>query len=352
MKGVKHLVDQVISEKTTKEFKDEIESFLNDHFGIKNENEQQEQQQELEPAQEQFEENINNHVEDMDIDEDSQDSFPQPSPQQQQIFFHVPKQEDSNTFDGLEMQPSTLETSDYADANIPQSHPNESETTGGDNINENVKTEQLEATNREEVVPENDADSFENISLPSLEDFTSEENVDLQEKEEEEVVVKEEEEVPETKFNQYNDEPTTHVKEEIKFDEEEDKKDQDSGSSDISSVHTSDLSDFDDEISLDGSAEEDNNEVSKTKISLKVAKKIYEGNIRPAAFSSIDDSNNEDTNSEKATKSKKKAKSEDSAEDEQPAKKVKANSGKATSSNAPNKPGPSQQSSSKPKLKR
>jgi len=261
--GIEHLVDQVVNEKVRTEFKDKIEEALNDFLGIKNEKKvtivKEEPKIETEENDVTFQSENNDfsdlqsHLHNGESESNTESAI---EPQIPEKTEHISEEED---FDGisnenwptppkLEITTPEHESPQLDDESVSNSEPEKKF------IESEIKDAQKENQNEPEDVCKlsselkGDNDDFVEESL---------------------VVEAPQSDVADTSTNADTINESSQVNETTSKEEViEPKEDM----SDVSSVHTSDLSDFDDEISIEDSDEE--NEVAKKKISLKVVKKL------------------------------------------------------------------------------
>lgn len=260
--GIEHLVDQVVNEKVRNEFKGKIEDALKDCLGIKNEKEvliKRETENDLQIKNETCIE-----PDGIELNEQTNDITDNPAILEKAKTEQISDEED---FDSTSIENIISENQD---SNITEQN--------NSKIIEHEICTKIDPVDKvmpidEEKVEQVEVEAFEpsetNIQCDIEPEPTATEITETVQPE-----VKQEFESSESLKAESIDSDLSSANitcnEEIKVDvsnvNEEDK----DNMSEISSVHTSDLSDFDDEISLDDSDEE----VAKKKISLKVAKEL------------------------------------------------------------------------------
>lgn len=339
--GIEHLVDQIVNPKINSLFLPKIESVVKEFLGIQDtpepivdevKNTQQENsevKQESETVKveenkekqvyEELKETVKQEIVDpqpMDIATDSEGSN-----DATKITFNQ-KTSNENDSDDKESWPTppkpemfTPERSeDSKDDQKFEINQNEEYKKDSEQNDENNEKSTLNIDSRKENIIVRVEDSEKTINVPSssktnIEDAIKKEKVqeEIKIKNDKKVVQGEKKIIKEEKKVVQEEKKVAKqgkkiVKDEKKIAKEKVEMKQDDYLSDVSSVHTSDLSDFDDEISLSSGDEE---EAKKKKISLKVVKEITSGKTVSEDKSKKEKSTNEKTSTKRKEKDEK-----------------------------------------------
>lgn len=344
--GIHHLVDQVVNNKVRTEFKDKIEKSLKDYLGIKDPEEPAVKSDDSpsKPCENENDANDDQKEEDKNID-NVIDSQAEPLLVKKGRMEQISEDED---FDRMSIDSSS--SSD--NKSLPSSpkpempSPEHQSLSFQENLEINVSPEvhsESQASTSELCAKQDDDSNLEIANVSQVDStFTStpqhfvEESVDTNidsqspSKDDNDQLItvanttQSETFVDSTENNSNFVEEETFTKTEVK--EQED-------ISDISSVHTSDLSDFDDEISI--SSDDDHKDSKKKKISLKVVKELTASISEERNSIDIDVSSEQalsrkstassDTDDDQNEKLKRKRKKNINIESSEPIKKLKRN---------------------------